>query len=277
MRRDSNEYIDQDAVKEELLWARRLCNRRGWPVIDVTRRSIEETAATVLQLMEAWHNRQKHGATPAPVLVTLVLASGSAIRRTLLEAAGLAFTVRPVAVDEAAMKAALAGEEPGDVALALADLKARRVRQPGALVIGADQLLVCDGEWFDKPPDLAAARAQLVALRGRSHELVTAVTCWRDGTMLWRHVARPRLTMRAFSDAFLDWYLARGGRGGAGLCRRIPAGGTGRAVVRRGRGGVRGGAGIAAAAAAGVLAAEWRVAAVAWGAAPYPARGQSSS
>ncbi len=139
--------------------------------------------------------------------MTLVLASGSAIRRTLLEAAGLAFTVRPVAVDEAAMKAALAGEEPGDVALALADLKARRVRQPGALVIGADQLLVCDGEWFDKPPDLAAARAQLVALRGRSHELVTAVTCWRDGAMLWRHVARPRLTMRAFSDAFLDWYL----------------------------------------------------------------------
>ena len=51
-------------MKDELLWARRICNRRGWPVIDVTRRSIEETAATVLQLMEAWHNRQKHGATP---------------------------------------------------------------------------------------------------------------------------------------------------------------------------------------------------------------------
>ena len=66
LRQDSNDYIDQDSVKEELLWARRLCNRRGWPVIDVTRRSIEETAATVLQLMESWHNRQKHGATPAP-------------------------------------------------------------------------------------------------------------------------------------------------------------------------------------------------------------------
>ena len=65
MRQDSTEYIDQDSVKDELLWARRMCNRRGWPVIDVTRRSIEETAATVLQLMEAWHNRQKHGATPA--------------------------------------------------------------------------------------------------------------------------------------------------------------------------------------------------------------------
>ncbi len=62
MRHDSVEYIDQDMVKDELLWARRLCNRRGWPVIDVTRRSIEETAATVLQLMEAWHNRAKHAA-----------------------------------------------------------------------------------------------------------------------------------------------------------------------------------------------------------------------
>jgi regulator of PEP synthase PpsR (kinase-PPPase family) len=59
MRQDSVEYIDQDSVKDELLWARRMCNRRGWPVIDVTRRSIEETAATVLQLMEAWHARQR--------------------------------------------------------------------------------------------------------------------------------------------------------------------------------------------------------------------------
>lgn len=65
IKQDSTEYVDQEAVKQELLWARRICNRRGWPVIDVTRRSIEETAATVLQLMEAWHNRQKHGATPS--------------------------------------------------------------------------------------------------------------------------------------------------------------------------------------------------------------------
>jgi [pyruvate, water dikinase]-phosphate phosphotransferase / [pyruvate, water dikinase] kinase len=59
VRQDRSDYVDQDAVKAELLWARRLCNRRGWPVIDVTRRSIEETAATVLQLMEAWHERRR--------------------------------------------------------------------------------------------------------------------------------------------------------------------------------------------------------------------------
>ena len=64
IRQDSSDYVDAESVKEELLWARRLCNRRGWPVIDVTRRSIEETAATVLQLVEAWHVRQRQGAVP---------------------------------------------------------------------------------------------------------------------------------------------------------------------------------------------------------------------
>ena len=65
MRHDSGEYVDREAVKEELLWARRLCARRGWPVVDVTRRSIEETAATVLQLMQAWHERRRKAAAPA--------------------------------------------------------------------------------------------------------------------------------------------------------------------------------------------------------------------
>jgi regulator of PEP synthase PpsR (kinase-PPPase family) len=61
-RQNSGDYIDGDAVRAELLWARRLCVRRGWPVIDVTRRSIEETAATVLQLMDAWHERRRKAA-----------------------------------------------------------------------------------------------------------------------------------------------------------------------------------------------------------------------
>jgi [pyruvate, water dikinase]-phosphate phosphotransferase / [pyruvate, water dikinase] kinase len=67
MRQNSTDYVDEAAVKAELLWARRLCTRRGWPVIDVTRRSIEETAATVLQLMEAWHERRRKAAeVPTP-------------------------------------------------------------------------------------------------------------------------------------------------------------------------------------------------------------------
>jgi len=98
-------------------------------------------------------------------------------------------------------------------ALRLAELKALRIsrRDPEALVIGCDQLLVCDGAWFDKPADVAEARAHLLALRGRSHTLVTAVLCQRGEQRLWHHVAQPRLTMRGFSDTFLDAYLAAEG------------------------------------------------------------------
>ena len=149
----------------------------------------------------------------APGAPPLLLASGSATRRGLLAASGLRFTVQPAAVDEAALKAALQaqGAEPAQAALHLAEAKARQVADPDALVIGADQLLVCEGTWFDKPADLAAARAQLLHLRGKAHDLPTAVTCWRSGACVWQHVARPRLAMRPFSDAFLDAYLAAEG------------------------------------------------------------------
>jgi septum formation protein len=142
----------------------------------------------------------------------LVLASASASRRGVLEAAGLRFEVRPADVDEAALKrqARADGLDAGDAALLLADAKALRVAQPDsdALVIGCDQLLVCDGAWFDKPADRDEARAHLRALRARTHTLVTAVLCRRGAERLWHTVARPLLTMRDFSDAFLETYLS---------------------------------------------------------------------
>jgi septum formation protein len=141
----------------------------------------------------------------------LVLASASATRRRLLEAAGLTFATRPAAVDEREVKrsARAEGASAEDAAMLLAALKAERVaaREPNAIVIGADQILVCDGAWFDKPEHIDAAREQLRVLRGKSHVLSTAVVCQRDGQRLWQHLARPRLVMRAVSDAFLDAYL----------------------------------------------------------------------
>jgi septum formation protein len=86
------------------------------------------------------------------------------------------------------------------------------VRRPGATIIGCDQILVCDEAWFDKPPDLQAARQHLQRLRGRPHVLQTATVVQCDGTVLWRHLEAPRLVMRAFSEAFLDWYLAEEGQ-----------------------------------------------------------------
>lgn len=145
----------------------------------------------------------------------LILASGSASRRALLTAAGLQFEVRPAGVDEAAVKrmARAEGADATVAALRLAELKAQAVatQEPDAIVIGADQMLVCDGVWFDKPESMAAAREQLLALRGRAHVLVTAMVCHRGGSRLWSHIATPALTMRRFSDAFLDAYLTTEG------------------------------------------------------------------
>lgn len=145
----------------------------------------------------------------------LILASASPARRTVLENAGLAFAVEPAEVDEAEVKSAMRaqGAAAADVAAALAERKARAVARahPDALVIGADQMLTCEGRWYDKPADLAAARRQLARLRGRTHELVSAVVAVSEGERAWRHIDRARLTMRPFSDAFLDDYLARMG------------------------------------------------------------------
>ncbi len=149
---------------------------------------------------------------PAP---PIILASASAARRGLLEAAGLTFTTRPAAVDEAEVKrgARAEGASAEDAAMLLATLKAERIamREPNAIVIGADQILVCEGVWFDKPVQIDAARDQLRALRGKPHVLATATVCQHGEQRIWQHVARPRLFMRAFSDAFLDAYLAAEG------------------------------------------------------------------
>ena len=145
----------------------------------------------------------------------LVLASQSLARRALLEGAGLDFEAMPASVDEAMIKesARAEGLSPADAATMLADAKAARIarRHPDAVIIGADQLLVCEGEWFDKPVDIEAAREHLHRLRNKAHELITAVVVWRDGERAWNHVATPRLAMRDFSEAFLDEYLAKEG------------------------------------------------------------------
>jgi septum formation protein len=145
----------------------------------------------------------------------LILASRSEARAALLRQARVAFEAVPAAVDEAAVKAAMLAEAaaPRDVADALAELKARRVaaRTPGRLVLGADQVLVCGSQLFDKPSDLAEARDQLGALRGRTHELLSAAVVCEEGHPVWRHVGRARLAMRRFSDGFLSDYLVEHG------------------------------------------------------------------
>ena len=147
----------------------------------------------------------------------VVLASASATRRDLLAGAGLSLTVDPARVDEAAIKAAMAAEGASaeEAAVALAHMKAQRISRhhSGAMVIGADQILDLEGTWFDKPTDMNHARDNLLAFRGRTHGLATAACICRDGERIWHHVETPKLTMRDFSDGFLDQYLEDAGDG----------------------------------------------------------------
>ncbi|MSO84332.1 MAG: septum formation protein Maf [Rhodospirillales bacterium] len=144
---------------------------------------------------------------------TLVLASASSARRKILEGAGVPFVQAPSRLDEDQLKATLgAGPAPATArALALAKAQAVSASKPGAWVLGADQVLECDGRSFSKPGDKAEARAQLVGLRGREHRLVNGLALVRDGRVLWQYDDEARLWLRDFDDAFLDAYLAAAG------------------------------------------------------------------
>lgn len=141
----------------------------------------------------------------------LILASGSRARADMLRAAGLRFDVVKPAVDEEEVKHSLrAAKAPASaIAETLAELKAQRVssRHAGSYVIGADQVLECGDRSFDKPVSRADALDQLQLLRGKTHELISAVVVVKDGLRLWHHIDRARLTLRPCSDEFLARYL----------------------------------------------------------------------
>jgi septum formation protein len=145
----------------------------------------------------------------------LILASTSAIRRELLTNAGLAFTAVSPGVDEDVVKTRLLaeGEGPAAIAQALASAKAEAVsRGRSGLVIGADQTLDLGGALYDKVATIDAARERLILLRGRTHELHAGLAVADGGRVIWRQLVTTRLTMRDFSDAFLERYLERDGQ-----------------------------------------------------------------
>ena len=143
----------------------------------------------------------------------LLLASRSKARQTLLAAAGIAFEVRPADLDERRLELAAPSPAPAAIATHLARAKACAVaaNSPARLTLGADQTLALGAECLAKPTDRRAAWAQLQALRGRTHDLHSAVAFAKDTTVLFEHVGVARLTMRWFSDEFLDRYLDTAG------------------------------------------------------------------
>ncbi|WP_029060693.1 Maf-like protein [Labrenzia sp. DG1229] len=147
--------------------------------------------------------------------MALVLASGSKIRAELMENAGLVIEIDPADVDERAVEAPLleAGFPPEDLASVLAEAKANDVsgRRQADLVVGADQILAFEGERRTKPDDMEAARRQLLAFSGKTHELHSAVVISQNGEAIWRQVSTARLTMRDLTPEFIGHYLAAAG------------------------------------------------------------------
>jgi septum formation protein len=145
----------------------------------------------------------------------VVLASQSAARRKMLEDAGVNVETYPARVDEDEIKLALRAEgaKVEDAAVKLAEAKARRIAEkfPGAIVIGCDQMLDCNGVWFDKPVDRAHAAAHLRAFSGKTHRLVSAVVAYRNMVRVWHHVDSAKLTVRILSDEFIETYLDAAG------------------------------------------------------------------
>jgi septum formation protein len=140
----------------------------------------------------------------------LILASQSASRTAMLSAAGVPFVAEPAHADEAALKAAMTGAPPRDVADALAELKALKVsaRHPGALVLGSDSLAVLDdGTILDKPASRAEAADHLTRMSGKRHNLVSAAVIAENGRPVWRIVDKAKMFVRPLSPAFIDTYL----------------------------------------------------------------------
>lgn len=152
---------------------------------------------------------------PEPVHMPdpMILASASTSRARLLRDAAVAFEVVAARIDEESLKAALLAEaaSPRDIADALAEMKARRVsaRRPDAVVIGSDQVLDDGTTILSKPATPKEARAQIRALSGRTHQLISAVVLYQGGAPIWRHAGTARMTMRDISDRYLDDYVDR--------------------------------------------------------------------
>jgi septum formation protein len=143
----------------------------------------------------------------------LLLASRSAARRALLQASGIPIELHPADLDERAVETDNASAPPDTIAALLARAKASFVagQRPGRLVLGADQTLALGAKLFAKPADRTAARSQLRALSGRTHELHSAIAFVQDSNVLFEHVGTAQLTMRSLSDRFLDLYLDAAG------------------------------------------------------------------
>jgi len=149
----------------------------------------------------------------------LVLASASSTRAKILLDAGLSYRRYPVAIDEESVRASASAEAVpiGDIATILAEMKAAVAVQRLALetdpvpayVLGCDQILSCDEVIYNKPQNHSMAKAQLMDLSGKTHQLFSAAVLYRNSERIWHHLAIAKITMRRLDEDFINSYLER--------------------------------------------------------------------
>lgn len=138
----------------------------------------------------------------------LILASKSKIRADILSNAGIKFSTQTSYVDEDKIKQNMQSKPAEEISLALAKAKAQKIKaNKNDYIIGADQILSFQGQIFDKPKSIKEARARLIKLRAKQHCLIGAISLVQNSTQIWSHLSKTKLTMRNFSDQFLDEYL----------------------------------------------------------------------
>ena len=144
-------------------------------------------------------------------MTRLILASSSKARHSMLTNAGVACEAIASMIDEDGYKQSMKAEgaSAAEAAETLAEMKALRMyrQQPNGIVIAADQMLECNGIWFDKPRDRDNTRAQLRALRGKTHQLISAAVIYKEGSRIWGTIDTAHLTVRNFTDEWLEDYL----------------------------------------------------------------------
>ncbi len=148
-------------------------------------------------------------------MASVILASSSNIRAKLLQDAGVPFCIASAKIDEPAIIASLTADnaKPNEIADTLAEYKAARIgtKHIDKLVIGCDQILVCEKQIYEKATTPAEAREKLLSLRGKAHQLISAVVIFENGKPVWRHIGRAQLVMRNFSDDYLTEYIQQNG------------------------------------------------------------------
>jgi len=196
-------YVNLDNIKNEIMEAKKTFQKYKWPSIDVTRKSVEETAASIIKIHEIY----------LIMLNKIILASKSKVRKEILDKNKIPNEVKSSNVDEAPVKKSLIKEKakPEIISKNLAELKANKVSltQENQMVLGADSVIDLEGELISKPKNREEALVILKKLNGKKHHLISSVCISKNGSMIWNYTDKASLTMKNLSEEDLKIYLSK--------------------------------------------------------------------